>query len=72
MTDEYPLARPLRLKSKYRGMEGEPFTVDDQGTKKLFRDCTEEDKQFIVDSGSERFFAQEQPRSWKFQSARDG
>jgi hypothetical protein len=61
---EYPPERPLRLKSRFKGLEGEEFRVDDQGTKKVFRDCIEEEKQSLFDSGFDRFFAREQPRNY--------
>jgi hypothetical protein len=67
--DRQPLERPLRLKSKYKWMENREFPVDDQGTKKLLRDCTEEDRQFIVDSGSDNIFAREQPRNYRAEAA---
>lgn len=63
MSDRQPLQRPLRVKSKYKWMEGKEFPVDDQDTKKLLRDCTEQERQFIVDSGSDNIFAREQPRN---------
>jgi hypothetical protein len=65
MSDRQPLQRPLRVKSKYKWLEGKEFPVDDQGTKKLLRDCTEEERQFIVDSGSDNIFAREQPRNYR-------
>ena len=53
MSDRQPLQRPLRVKSRYKWLEGKEFPVDYQGTKKLLRDCTEQERQFIVDSGSD-------------------
>jgi hypothetical protein len=66
MSDQQPLQRPLRVKSKYKWMEGKEFPVDDQGTKKLLRDCTEDERQFIVDSGYDNIFAREQPRNRRY------
>jgi hypothetical protein len=65
MNERRPLERPLRVKSKYKWLEGKEFPVDDQGTQKMLRDCTEEERQFIVDSGSDNIFAREQPRNYR-------
>src|SRR5258705_12078940 len=59
------IERPLRVKSKYKWLEGKEFPVDELGTKKLLRDCTEQERQFIVDSGSDNIFAREQPRNYR-------
>jgi hypothetical protein len=65
MSDRQPLERPLRVKSKYKWLEGKEFPVDELGTKKLLRDCTEEDRQFILEAGSDNIFAREQPRNYR-------
>jgi hypothetical protein len=72
MNERRPLERPLRVKSKYKWLEDKEFQVDDRGTKKLLRDCTEEERQFIVDSESDNIFAREQPRNYRAEAlARD-
>ena len=59
-----PLQRPLRLTSKTRWMEGRQFTVDDQDTRKVLRDCTEDERQYILESGFD-IFARVAPHSAK-------
>jgi hypothetical protein len=58
-----PLERPLRLPSRNKWMEGKEFTVDDHGTQKVLRHCTEGERQYILESGWD-IFAREAPRNY--------
>jgi hypothetical protein len=58
-----PLERPLRLTSKNKWMEDKVFTIDEQGTQKVLRGCTEEERQYVLESGWD-IFARTVPRNY--------